>query len=121
MPSFVENLLVADPCIDQAVVCGEGHNFLTALIVPHWDNLRQALQRTEEPEALVHCPQVCAFVQKRMSAALADVAPWEQVKKFVLLPRPFSVAADELTVSLKLRRQVVYQKYASQLDALYRE
>jgi long-chain acyl-CoA synthetase len=43
------------------------------------------------------------------------------VKKFVVLPQPLTVAGDELTVSLKLRRQVIVAKYAPQLDALYRE
>ena len=47
-----------------------------------------------------------------MRAALADLSPAEQVKKFLILPRPFSVAAEELTVSLKLRRNVVLERYA---------
>ena len=41
VPTLIEGLLQADPCIDQAVVCGEGRNFLTALVVPHWDNVRR--------------------------------------------------------------------------------
>ena len=54
-----------------------------------------------------------------MGAVLADVASWERVKKFLVLPRPFTVAAEELTVSLKLRRKVVFDKYRCELDALY--
>ena len=61
------------------------------------------------------------LLQRRIRAALADVSNAEQVKKFVLVPRPFSVADDELTVSLKLRRNVVLAKYARQLEELYRE
>ncbi len=45
----------------------------------------------------------------------------EQVKKFVLLPEPFSVANDEMTVSLKLRRNVIVAKYAERIETLYRE
>ena len=52
---------------------------------------------------------------------MTDVANYEQVRKFIVLPRPFTVAADELTVSLKLRRSVVFEKYRKELDALYRE
>jgi long-chain acyl-CoA synthetase len=127
VPSFIEGLLVADDCIDQAAVCGEGRNFLTALIVPHWENLRRALRAEgakvdcEGEEALANHPAVRALVQQRIEAALKDVAGYEQVKKFVVLPRPFTVAGDELTVSLKLRRNVVLAKYAAQLEALYRE
>jgi len=127
VPPEVEGQLLADPCFDQAVVCGEGRNYLTALIVPHWDNLRRALRQEGVPvegqsdEALCRHPAVRAFLQKRIDAALRDMAGWEQVKKFAVLPRPFSVAADELTVSLKLRRNVVLAKHADELEALYRE
>ena len=60
-------------------------------------------------------------LRKRVAQRLADVAGYEQVKKFVVLPRPFTVAADELTVSLKMRRNVIFAKYQAELDALYRE
>jgi long-chain acyl-CoA synthetase len=131
VPSYIEGLLVGDPCIDQAAVNGEGKNFLTALIVPHWDNVRQALEtakptagtpwRSQSEEALGRHPAVRTLLQERIAAALKDVSSWEQVKKIVVLPRPFTVAADELTVSLKLRRNVVLAKYREELEQLYRE
>jgi long-chain acyl-CoA synthetase len=122
VPAFIEGLLQADPCIDQAVVYGEGRNFLTALLVPHWDNIRAAL--ATEGATLNHRsddPAATDLLQRRVKAALVDVSSAEQVKKFLIVPQPFSVAADELTVSLKLRRNVVLTKYARQLDELYRE
>jgi len=64
---------------------------------------------------------VHALLRRRIDAALANVSSWEQVKKFLVLPRPFSVEAEELTVSLKLRRNVVFGKYQAELDALYKE
>ena len=62
-----------------------------------------------------------AVLRARIDAALTDVAPCQQVRKFVVLPRPFTVAAGELTVSLKLRRNVVLAKYEAELAALYQE
>jgi long-chain acyl-CoA synthetase len=127
VPNYLEGLLLADECIDQAVVSGEARNFLTALVVPHWDNLRKALRGEgravdgQGEEALAASPAVREFLQRRIDAALADEATYEQVRKIVVLPQPFTVAAEELTVSLKLRRNVVLTKYAPQLDALYRE
>jgi long-chain acyl-CoA synthetase len=124
VPSYLEGLLQADPCIDQAVVCGEGRNFLTALLVPHWDHVRQALAGEGTPwepglaNGTAHAA-VLDLLRRRVQAALADVSCAEQVRKFVLVPRPFSVEAGELTVSLKLRRNVVLARYAGQLDALY--
>ncbi|HEY7308522.1 MAG TPA: long-chain fatty acid--CoA ligase [Gemmataceae bacterium] len=125
VPAFIEGLLTADPCIDQAVVSGEGRNFLTALIVPHWENVRAALavegvtlnSHIEEAVPV----EVTNLLQRRIAAALVDVSPAEQVRKFLVVPKPFSVAADELTVSLKLRRNVVLAKYAFPLDELYSE
>lgn len=127
VPSYIEGLLIADECIDQAAVGGEGRSFLTALIVPHWANLRRALREQgiildhESDEKLARHPAVTSFLQKRIDAALSQVANWERVKKFVVLAQPFSIANDELTVSLKLRRNVVLVHHAAELEALYRE
>ncbi|HXG13024.1 MAG TPA: AMP-dependent synthetase/ligase [Gemmataceae bacterium] len=127
VPTYIEGLLLADECLDQCVVYGEGRNFLTALVVPNWENLRRALRAegmsldSELEESLARHPAVQAFLKRRIERALADVASYEQVKKFIVLPRPFTVAADELTVSLKLRRSVVFEKYKKELDALYRD
>jgi long-chain acyl-CoA synthetase len=61
------------------------------------------------------------LLQRCVERCLADVAGWEHVKRFVVLPRPFSVAAEELTVSLKLRRGVILTKYRGEIEALYQE
>jgi long-chain acyl-CoA synthetase len=119
VPAFIEGLLQSDPCIDQAVVCGEGRNYLTALIVPHWANIRAMLGSDSAEETA--SPAVMELVQRRIQAALADVSNSEQVKKILIVPQPFSVAADELTVSLKLRRNVVLAKYARQIEEMYRD
>jgi long-chain acyl-CoA synthetase len=125
VPSYLEGLIMSDPCIDQAVVVGEARNFLTALIVPAWDNVAKALNANgaallADEESRAKQPAVVALLQRRVEAALAEVSKMEQVKKIIVLPRPFSVAADEMTVSLKLRRGVVLKKYAPQLEELYR-
>jgi long-chain acyl-CoA synthetase len=127
VPTHLEGLLLADDCIDQAVIYGEGRSFLTALVVPHWNNVRAALRAAgasvdrEPEEGLARHPAVLDLLRHRIDAALVDVSSWEQVKKLLVLPRPFSVEADELTVSLKLRRKVVFEKYRVALDGLYRE
>jgi long-chain acyl-CoA synthetase len=127
VPTQIEGLLLGESCIDQVVVYGEGRNFLTALVVPQWDNLRKALRDvgdavdSEPAEKLAVDERVKRLLQRKMDAALADVASWEQVKRFVILPQPFTVAAEELTVSLKLRRNVIFDKYRAPLEALYRD
>jgi long-chain acyl-CoA synthetase len=125
VPSHIEGLLLSDACIDQAVVCGEGRHFLTALFVPQWDNLRNVLGKKgvllpDKPvEELARHPAVLDELGKRIDAALIDVACWEQIKRFAVLPHPLSVANEELTVSLKIRRSVVLQKYKAVVDRMY--
>ena len=70
---------------------------------------------------LARHPAVRDELQKRVASRLADVAGYEQVKKFLVLPRPFTVAAWELTVSLKTRRGVIFARYQAELEALYRD
>lgn len=125
VPTHIEGLLVGDECIDQAVVYGEGRNFVTALIVPHWENVRRALRKSgaaldsATDEELAASPVVHSLLEQRMATALRDVSSWEHVKKFVVLAKPFSVVNEELTVSLKLKRNVVYGRYLDRLEELY--
>jgi long-chain acyl-CoA synthetase len=127
VPSYIEGLLVSGQLIDQACVCGEGKPYLTALLVPNWPNLGRALEANgkgigaESPENLVRNPAVRDFLQLHIEALLKDVAQWERIKRFILLPQAFTVAADEMTVSLKLRRNVVLAKYTALVESLYRD
>jgi long-chain acyl-CoA synthetase len=121
IPTELEGLLLSEPCIDQAVIYGEGKHFLTALIVPNFEKLRAAVRGAQsDPHKLVQQSEVQTLMTQRIAAALANVASYEKVQKFILLPRPFSQEADELTVSLKLRRGVILKKYREQLEALYK-
>jgi long-chain acyl-CoA synthetase len=125
-PTEVEGLLLADPLFDQIVVYGEGRNFLTALVVPNWKAVRQALNGEADlaplaDAALAQQPPVRALLRRHMDSALQDLSNAEQVKEFLVLPAPFSLANDEVTVSLKLRRSVIFAHHQAELDALYRE
>lgn len=123
VPPYIEGLLLAEPCIDQAVVYGEGRNFLTALIVPQWALVRKVLPPElagQSEEALANEEQVRKVLREKIDTALKDVASWERIKNFILLPYPFSLANDELTVSMKVRRSVVFTRQQQALEALYR-
>ncbi|NBO93037.1 MAG: long-chain fatty acid--CoA ligase [Planctomycetia bacterium] len=118
-PPNLEGLLVQSPLIDQAVVIGEGRNYLTALIVPVWSAVKQRLGTTEIPAVLADRPDVVTLMQAECDAALADLSHMERLKRIALLPEPFSVAGDEMTVSLKLRRGFILKKYAERIERLY--
>src|SRR5262249_18411854 len=77
IPTQIEGLLVADDCIDQAVVYGEGRSYLTALLVPHWESVRKALAKggwavPESDEEAATDPGVQELLRKRVTARLAD-------------------------------------------------
>src|SRR5690606_22565153 len=84
VPSHLEGLLVTDACIDQAVVCGEGKNFLTALIVPHWENVKTALASegvtvAGSSDELAKHPAVVALLTRRCQQALGELSHMEQI------------------------------------------
>ena len=76
---------------------------------------------SQSADVLAGHPSVLSVLTRRINNALTDDSSSEQVKKFIILPQPFTVAAEELTVSLKLRRNVVFARYKAELEKLYRE
>ena len=128
VPNHIEGLLLADPCIDQAVVCGEGKNFLTALIVPHWDNVRRGAAGARFSAgwrtgggAGQERRRARLFQQRdrcRLGRRIA-VGACQEVR--AVIAAVLSVDADELTVSLKLRRNNIVMNYRAELEKLYSE
>ncbi|MCE9607961.1 MAG: AMP-dependent synthetase/ligase [Planctomycetia bacterium] len=127
VPSMVEAAVTADPLFRQAVVVGDGRNYLTALLVPCRATLASALAtaagesadgNVERPDLLQRA-EVRALVEDRLRACLAHLSPYEQVRRFVLLEQEFSVERGELTLTLKLRRAQIAANYATQIERLY--
>jgi long-chain acyl-CoA synthetase len=123
VPSVIESLLATDPLIEQAAAGGDGRPFLSAVIVPCWQEVRRQLTVLGADlgnlsiAELAHRGEVRLFLEERIACRLRDMAPWEQVRRFVIATEPFTVENGELTVSLKLRREVVLGRYAEQLAA----
>ncbi|MBS0210699.1 MAG: long-chain fatty acid--CoA ligase [Planctomycetes bacterium] len=122
-PTYLEGLLSADPFIRQVVVIGDRRNFLSALIVPEPDQLRpwvfaRELQVTSVAEALAH-PEVRQLFRQNIDERLKGVSRYEQIGDFVLLDRGLTVENGELTPTLKLRRGVIAEHFAEQIEAMY--
>jgi long-chain acyl-CoA synthetase len=122
-PVLLESLLTQDPLILQALVVGDGRPCLSALIVPNLEALRfhlmeRSLGGLTDAEAIVH-PEVLAIYRARIDTQLAGVSPYEQVRKFTLLPRAFSIEAGEMTAKLSLRRKEIEKHFAAEIAALY--
>jgi long-chain acyl-CoA synthetase len=121
----LEALLTEDPLILQAVVIGDGRDFLAALIVPNRDPLRAELAQrgievASHEEALNH-PAVLALFEERIRQRLQGVSAYEQVRKFRLLDRGFTIDSGELTPKLSLRRREIENNYRAVIEDLYRK
>lgn len=122
-PQLIESKLVVDRYIDQVVVVADEHKFVSALIVPDYklleqfahDNGLDALSREE----LCRHPQVVRFIADRVDTLQQDLAHYERIKRFLLLPRPFTMEQGEMTNTLKIRRKVVYEHYDADIRQLY--
>ncbi len=124
MPQPLEQRLTADPLVEQALVVGPGYKFTAALLFPEEEALRRLAKRlgldTNRPlEALVQEPKILAVYQEIVDRANEGMDPWEQIKRFVLVPERLSIETGTLTPTLKVRRSVLYQRYADQIRALY--
>lgn len=116
-PVLIESLLLQDPCIQQVMVVGDGRNYLTALVVPDRERIARALDVAELSPG--DEPRVREFVAAVLRRQLRDLSQHEQIARFVLLEEPFTIDRGELTPTLKLRRDVIAQHYAQQIEAMY--
>lgn len=122
-PQMIETRIGEDKYIDQVAVIGDQRKFVSALIVPNYESLKVYAKSQgiefDTVESLVENPEIHAFIFGRIELLQAQMTSYEKIKRFVLLPRPFSVEMGELTNTLKVKRKVILEKYASQIDVLY--
>lgn len=124
-PQPIENLLKRDKYISQAFVYGDRKPYLTALLVPTIERLLEfALENNinynDLADLVVHEP-VRKLYEQRVAAINENLAHYETIKKFVLLPRDFSIEAGELTPTLKLKRKVVAEEYRDTIEQMYQD
>ncbi len=122
-PVYLESLLTEDPIILQAVVIGDDRNFLTALIVPDADNLMaELIERgidAANKQAALESQQVYELYEEQIEKCLADVSHHEQVRRFTLLGRSFTIESGELTPKMSLVRKAIQSNFAAEIDAMY--
>ncbi|MEP7029260.1 MAG: long-chain fatty acid--CoA ligase, partial [Candidatus Eisenbacteria bacterium] len=122
-PQPIENALKSSKFIAEAVLIGDQRPFISALIVPNFEQLelyaRQKGISYVEHRDLVRHPGIVALLQGEVTAHTRGLARYEQIKRFRVLANEFSQDAGELTPTLKVRRKIVGQRYAHEIDALY--
>ena len=122
-PQPLEARLKASPLVAEAVVLGDRRKFPAALIVPDFAALERRLAELGRPagprEELVTRPDVVALYQEIVDALNRDLAQFERIKRFALLPRELSMESGELTPTLKVRRRIVEERWRETIEQLY--
>jgi long-chain acyl-CoA synthetase len=122
-PQPIENIFTADKLVAQMVVIGDRRQFLSALVVPDFDVLddwaaANAVNAPTTSELLAH-PKVQALYQGLLDKVNADLPGFNQVKKFTLLEREFTLENGELTPTMKVKRFAINRKYDSIINRMY--
>jgi long-chain acyl-CoA synthetase len=124
-PQPIENRLKSTPYILNAVVLGDGRRFISALIVPDFERLESYARENgiafQDRRELVREEAILEFIQQEVDRSQADLSRYEKIKKIALLDRDFDLESDELTPSLKVKRNIIEQKYRQRIDSLYEE
>jgi long-chain acyl-CoA synthetase len=122
-PTPIENIFLTSKYIDQFVLIGDRRTFLSALIVPDYEALKEyadahKISYTDESE-LTGNEKIYKLIEDDMSKLQKKLANYERVRKFALLDKPFTIETGEITPSLKIKRKVVEEKYNYLIEQMY--
>lgn len=124
-PQPIENILKTNPYISNVVVVGDMRKFISALVIPNYEKLAEYATFNKisfnAPEDLAKNEQVIQFLEAEIDRITPQLANYEKVKKIILLEREFEIEKGEMTPSLKVKRNIVEQKYKELIDKIYRE
>jgi long-chain acyl-CoA synthetase len=124
-PQQVENQLLLSKYIEQVVLIGDDRMFLSALIVPDFEALKEIVKAYniayKLPSDIIARKEIREFYLHEIQRLQKETANYERVRKFVLLDKPLSVENEELTPTLKVRRKIVEEKYKHLIDEMYKD
>lgn len=124
-PQAIETRIANDKFIDMIAIIGDEVKFVSALIVPNYEAVIQWAEENqiqhENMADLLQNKELNAMISGRIEIRQADLAPYEKVKRFTLLPEPFTMESGELTNTLKIKRKVLAEKYKDVIEAMYAE
>ena len=122
-PQLVEGLLKSIPVVAQAVVVGDRQKYLAALVTLDPERLlaeaRAAGSAARDAATAAECATFRAHLERQIEKINERLARVQTVKRFTILPSELTVDGGELTPTLKLRRKVIAQKYAQQIESMY--
>ena len=122
-PQKLEGLLVANRFVSQVHIHGDQRKYVVALLTLNMDAVMRFADEQniqyKSKEALLESPKIKDLARSAVAEANSQLASWESIKNFALLPREFTIESGELTPSLKIKRKVVDEKYRDVIGKLY--
>lgn len=123
-PTPIENMFLASKYIDQFVLIGDRRMFLSALIVPDYEALKEYADANRihysNVDELVNMKQIYELLDKELGEFQKKLATFERVRKFAILDKPFTIEGGELTPSLKIKRKVIEERYKDLIEDMYK-
>ena len=124
-PQAIETKLVVDKYIDQISIIADQRKYVSALIVPEYSQVKAYAEakgiKYTDMKDLLGKPEIQELFRMRIDTLQQEFAHYEQIKKFTLLPEPFSMERGELTNTLKIKRPVLMKNYAAEIEKMYEE
>ena len=124
-PQMIESKLLVDKYIDQIAIIADQRKFVSALIIPVYPLLEEYAREHqiafETREQLCADPKINEMMKERIDTLQQQLAHYEQIKRFTLLPHHFSMEKGELTNTLKIKRRVLNENYRKEIEAMYAE
>ncbi|MBI1936931.1 MAG: long-chain fatty acid--CoA ligase [Ignavibacteriales bacterium] len=122
-PTPIENMFLASKYIDQFVLIGDRRMFLSALIVPDYEALKEYADANriqyKDVDELVNMKQIYELLEDELDLFQKKLAAFEKIRKFAILDKPFTIEGGELTPSLKVKRKVVEERYKELIEGMY--
>ncbi|MCL6268863.1 long-chain fatty acid--CoA ligase [Sansalvadorimonas sp. 2012CJ34-2] len=122
-PQLVESTLIRDHFVEQVAIVADTRKYVSALIVPAFEALEEYAKSIgvefENRMELIRDSQIQELFNERLGKLQKELARFEQVKKFTLLSREFSLELGEITPTLKLRRKVIMERFKKEIEAMY--
>ena len=122
-PTQIENVLLRSPKLEQVFIIGDKREYLTAIIHPNMDELKTAFggrkDYFEVSDPFIQDEEIKKWMQEDVKKLSENLAKFERIKDFVVKREPFSVEAGDMTITLKIKRKVVMEKYADEIEAMY--
>jgi len=123
-PTPIENMFLGSKYIDQFILIGDRRMFLSALIVPDYEAVKEYADANRihysNVDELINMKQIYELLEKDLQQFQRKLASHEKVRKFAILDKPFSIEGGEMTPSLKLKRKVIEERYKELIEGMYK-